>query len=98
MKPQIMKWSVAQAKRQFSELLHSSEQAPQPIYNQGRLVAAVVDAKTFTEFERWWAQKRLGNAFCELRRIESEQGYELVAPTRADRANPFSKVLNDLSG
>lgn len=99
MKPQIMKWSVVRARRQFSELISSSEEAPQPIYNRGRLVAAVVNADVFTEFERWrQAQKRLGDAFRELRRIEAEQHYELAVPARTDRTNRFTEVLDDIPG
>jgi prevent-host-death family protein len=93
-----MKWSIAKARQRLSELIKSSEQEPQPIFRRGRLVAAVVDARTFEEFDHWRKkQKRLGDAFKELRHIEQKEGYELVLPSRVDRENPFARSLNGLS-
>ncbi len=93
-----MKWSIAKARQRLSELIKSSEQMPQPIFKRGKLVAAVVDAQTFEEFNQWrQKQKRLGDAFKELRRIEEEEGYELVSPSRIDRENSFVRSLNGLS-
>lgn len=93
-----MKWSIANARQRLSELIKSSEQTPQSIFKRGKLIAAVVDARTFEEFKQWRKkQKRLGDAFEELRVIEEEEGYELVLPSRTDRENLFTGSLNGLS-
>ena len=93
-----MKWSIANARQRLSELIKSSEHTPQSIFKRGKLIAAVVDARTFEEFKQWRKkQKRLGDAFEELRVIEEEEGYELVLPSRTDRDNLFTGSLNELS-
>jgi prevent-host-death family protein len=93
-----MKWSIAKARQRLSELIKSSQQAPQSIFKRGRLVAAVVDAQTFEEFKQWRKkQNRLGDAFRELRKIEEKEGYELIPPPRVDRENSFAGSLNGLS-
>lgn len=94
----MMKWSIAKARQRLSEVIKSSEQAPQPIFKRGKLVAVVVDARTFEEFSQWRKKKKcLGDAFMELRNIEKAEGYELAAPTRLDRENSFTGALNGLS-
>ena len=67
-----MDWNVAQAKQRLSEVLRSAAEEPQRIYNRRRLVAAVVNADRFEEFERWErrsAQRSIGEDFARLRAI-----------------------------
>jgi len=89
-----MNWTVAEARRRFSELIRQSRVEAQPVYNRGRLVAAVVDAQEYREFESWREsrnRKSVAQAFDELRRICDEEEYTLVTPQRLDRENPFSE-------
>ena len=48
-----MNWRSAQAKQRFSELINAATKEPQMIYNQERLVAAVIEAEMFQEFQAW---------------------------------------------
>jgi hypothetical protein len=58
----IMKWTVAQARESFADLLQSAQQEPQSIFNRDRFVAAVIDAETFAAFQAW--QVCLPKTFC----------------------------------
>jgi prevent-host-death family protein len=90
------KWSIVEARRHFAELIDSSAQQPQPIYKRGRLVAAVVDAETYTAFDRWQRERKsLGDVFRELRQIEAEEEYRWAMAERRDRLNPFVGMLDD---
>ena len=91
-----MSWNVAEAKQKFSEVVRAAEDKPQLIYNRGKLVAAVVPAGELREFLAWREHKEepsIADAFGELRRICSEEGYEFEVPVREDRPNPFADDL-----
>ncbi len=94
-----MNWNVAQAKQKLSQVLRAAAEEPQRIYNRRRLVAAVVDGKTFEEFRRWTErneQRSIGEEFAELRRICAEEGgWELPSVEREDRPNAFAEALED---
>ena len=93
--PEKPKWSVAKARRQFTELIRSTAREPQPIYNRQRLVGVVVDAVTFEEFLRWkeeQAGRSIATALDELRNICQAEGYRLELPDRVDRDNPFDRA------
>jgi len=80
-----MKWKIAEAKQNFSELVKAAEDEPQWIYNRDKLVAATVPAETLKEFLGWRRKRNertLGEAFAELRRICSEEDYTLEIPPR----------------
>ena len=86
-------WSLAEARRSFSEVVSSAAHEPQPLYNRGRIVAAVIDADELAAFRAWKARRAapsLADAFAQLRELCRRERYELVIPDRADRANPFS--------
>lgn len=86
-----MKWTVAEARRRFAELVRSAAREPQAIYNRDRLVAAVVDPDTLRELVEARIQepkRTVGDAFAELRTICEEDGYELELPARGDREPP----------
>ncbi len=86
------KWTISNARYHFSEMIESSVKEPQPIYKRERLVAAVIDAKTFSEFLRWKEQqtgRTIAQAAAELRAICQEEGYEFELPERKDRSNPM---------
>ena len=84
----MKRWLTGEAKQQFSEVLRQSEKEPQQIFNRDRLVAAVISAPTYEEFERWRESKRrrtVGEAFDEVRELCTRYGYELNTGERIDR-------------
>jgi prevent-host-death family protein len=81
-------WRTGEAKQRFSEVLREAVSEPQRIYNRDRLVAALVSAEEYEEFERWRRDRRrrtLGQAFDEVRELAARYGYELEIPERRDR-------------
>jgi prevent-host-death family protein len=88
-----MNWKVAEAKQRFSEVVRAAEEKPQWIYNRDRLVAALVPADDLEQFLAWREQKdraSIADAFSELRRICTEESYELETSERRNRPNPFT--------
>lgn len=86
------KWSIAEARRRFSELIESSAREPQAIYKRDRLVATLIDAKTFEEFLRWkeeTASRSVADALDELRTLCAEEDYQIEWPGRTDRRSDF---------
>lgn len=87
-----MRWKIADAKQRFSEVVRAASREPQLILNRDRPVAALVDARTFAEFEGWReaaGRASLADAFRELRRVCSEERYGLRLASRRDRRNAF---------
>jgi prevent-host-death family protein len=89
------RWKIGDAKQHLSDVLRQAETEPQQILNRDRLVAAVIDAESFREFEAWRRTRRapIAESFAELRRICAEEGYRLKTAPRRNRANPFADVL-----
>jgi hypothetical protein len=86
------RWSIASARRRFTELVGAAARAPQPVYRRDRLAAFVVSPDEYAEFSAWRAgqgQTTLGDSFAELRRVCDEESYQLVLPERINRADPF---------
>ncbi len=82
------KWRVGEAKQRFSEVLRHSETRPQQIYRRDRLVAAIISAVTYEEFESWRrerSRRTLGEAFDEVRELAATYGYDVEVPERRDR-------------
>lgn len=86
-----MKWQIAQAKQEFSQLVRAALEEPQFIFNRDRLVAALVDAEEYQAFRRWKEQQEcsLLDAFRPLQMICAEEGYSLEVPERKDRIAPL---------
>ena len=96
-----MKWSVAKAREQFSDLLRKAALEPQEIYNRDRLVAAVLGPDSFRELSQLMekrTRKTLGESFADLRKVMAEEGYRLEIPPRKNRKNDFPKFLDELPG
>jgi prevent-host-death family protein len=89
----IMKWTIAEARENFANLLQHANKEPQSIFNRNRFVAAVIDAETFEAFETWQKERRasLANALDELTAICQQDDYELVIPKRQNRSTPFDQ-------
>lgn len=95
-----MRWSIAEAKQKFSDVVRRAGQEPQLIFNRDRMVAAVVDPQTFEAFRAWRERdqsRTLADAFAELRQIAKEKAYALELPARSDRRNAFAELLDDVS-
>ena len=87
-----MIWKVKEAQDKFQELIGAADIEPQPIYNQDRMVAVVIEPATFQRFLDWQQSQSpvsLSTALTSLRQICEEEDYTLEAPARSDRANPF---------
>jgi len=53
-----MNWTVEKAEKNFSKLLLEAGYTPQPVFYHNQLIAAVIDGKTFREFEKWQKQQK----------------------------------------
>lgn len=81
-------WKTGEAKQRFSEVVRRSASEPQGILRRDRLVAAVISAEAFEEFERWseaQGRRTLGDRFDEMRQLCARRGYELDPGERRDR-------------
>jgi prevent-host-death family protein len=86
-------WNIAEAKQKLSDVVRRAASEPQPIFSREREVAVLVDADTFRAFQAWRereARRSFAGAFAELRQICADENYELTAPIRLDRTNPFA--------
>jgi prevent-host-death family protein len=95
-----MRWKIAEAKRHFSEVVRAASDEPQVILNRDKVVAAVIDAATFAEYEQLRSQSQpvsLWEATQRLREIFAEENYVLDVGERIDRPNAFLDVLDELS-
>jgi prevent-host-death family protein len=92
-----VKWTVAEARDKFADLLKNTHKEPQSIFNRNRFVAAVIDAETFEAFEVWQKERRqsVANTLDELSTICQEDGYRLETPLRKNRATPFDPTSFD---
>lgn len=84
----MSRWLTGEAKQQFSEVVRRSESEPQEIYRRDRLVAAVISAEVYEEFERWRERRKRGSladAFDEVRELCARYDYELDTGKRRDR-------------
>lgn len=91
-----MNWKIEEAQQKLSELINAAVTEPQLIYNQDKLIAAIIEAELFQDFLAWQQQQRkpsLANAFSQLRKLCAEENYTLEIPPREDRFNPFVDSL-----
>jgi hypothetical protein len=87
-----MIWKVKEAQAKFQELIGAADTEPQPIYNQDRMVAVVIEPAIFQKFLDWQHSQSpvsLSAALTSLRQICEEEDYILEIPARRDRSNPF---------
>ena len=84
------KWTISGARKGLPKLIASAAREPQALYRRDKLVAAVVSPELKREIEARGlgdAKRPLAAALGELRRLCSEDGYELTTPKRQDRIN-----------
>lgn len=87
-----MKWNIAKARQNFTQLLQEAQQEPQSIYKRDQLVAAVLDAETYEAFQIWQKSQN-ASITKELQTISTicqAEDYIFEAPKRIDRPNPFA--------
>jgi PHD/YefM family antitoxin component YafN of YafNO toxin-antitoxin module len=81
-------WRTGAAKQRFSEVIRQSEREPQQIFRRDRLVAAVISAEEFEQYQRWRESRQrrtLREAVDEVREICARYDYELDPGERIDR-------------
>jgi hypothetical protein len=83
------KWTIATARQHLPELVGMAAREPQRVYRRDSLVAAVVSPALVDEIERAH-RPGLSAKLAELQRLCAEDSYQLAAPARRDRANPFT--------
>ena len=105
----VMNWSIAQAKQRLSEVVRLAAKEPQPIYNRGRLVGALIDADSYRAFEQWRREAAGPTVAAQSDRLRAELAAATVAPeaaplpaplptpARADRENAFARMLQEES-
>lgn len=96
-------WSIARAKQHLSEVIRLAAEEPQPLYNRGRLVGALIDADSYREFERWRSEAARATVSAEFEALRAELGREPPSaadeeglsslPGRVDRPNAFARML-----
>lgn len=81
----MKEWSVADAKAQFSTVLHDAAAEPQVIRRRDLPVAVVVGMETYAKVSQ---KKRLSvpQMLRKLRAIQATETAEIDVPPRADRA------------
>ena len=87
-----MIWKVKEAQDKFQELIGAADTEPQPIYNQDRMVAVVIEPAIFQKFLDWQQSQSpvsLWASFKSLQQMCEEEDYILEVPFRNDRSNPF---------
>ena len=104
-----MAWSIAQAKQHLSEVVRLAAEEPQPIYNRGRLVGALIDADTFRAFEQWRREASRTTVATQFDRLRdalaaaasaqetAPPAEPLPAPPRTDRECAFARMLEEES-
>ena len=93
-----MSWNIAQARQHFLDVVKQAANEPQLIYNQDRLVAAVINAGNFNVFQKWQdrsSQRTLAEEFAELRQLMREENYEFAIPPRTTCPNAFVAMLEE---
>ena len=86
-----MNWTIANARKKFSEVIRAASDEPQAIYNRDTLVAGVVDAKLLKAFLAWLENEgkpSIAEAFEELRGLASQEDWRFPDLERGDRDEP----------
>ena len=82
-------WTIATARQHLPDVVGLAAHEPQLVYRRDKLVAAVVSPELADEVEHL-LRPTLATKLAELRRLCAEENYELTAPARDDRGNPFA--------
>ena len=88
MKREEDRWSVAEARARFSELIRLAAERPQIILSRGRPVAALVHPGALDDL-REISGASLDESLAELRSAARREDWILEVPDRADRESGF---------
>ena len=82
-------WTIATARQHLPEVVGRAAREPQLVYRRDKLVAVVISPELADEAATL-RRRGLAPKLAELQRLCAEEGYELSAPPRRDRATPFA--------
>jgi len=82
-------WTIATARQHLPEVVGLAAREPQHVYRRDKLVATVVSPRLADLIESL-RRPSLAMKLAELQRLCAEENYELDAPRRQDRSNPFA--------
>lgn len=82
-------WTIATARQHLPEVVGRAAREPQFVYRRDKLVAVVISPERADEAATL-RKPGLAAKLAELQQLCAEEGYELSAPPRRDRANPFA--------
>lgn len=82
-------WTITTARQHLPEVLDRAARAPQLVYRRDKLVAAVV-SPDLADKAVDLGRPSLATKLAALQRLCAEEGYELSASPRRDRANPMA--------
>ncbi|MBI2376890.1 MAG: type II toxin-antitoxin system prevent-host-death family antitoxin [Deltaproteobacteria bacterium] len=89
-----MQWTIAEARRRFSTLIHEAAVEPQLIKNRERPVAALISADlldAFIQFQASRAERSMHDLIQAAAEICAEDDYVLEIPERKNRSNALSE-------
>jgi hypothetical protein len=82
-------WTIATARQHLPEVVGRAAREPQLVYRRDKLVAVVVSPDLADQAVNL-RRPSLAVKLAELQRLCTEESYELSAPPRLERANPFA--------
>lgn len=88
----MIKWKIAEAKTNFSDLLRKAEKEPQFIYNRDKMVAVVMSSEEYDELEKIKESssgRSLASALNEFSSLCAEESYTFEVPSRKNRRTEF---------
>ena len=93
-------WNISQAKSKFTQMVISSEEAPQIICNRGKPVGAMIHIDLFNELMALREKERkptIAEMLEELKIIRESEPVEIDIPERRDRPNPFEETADEMA-
>ena len=93
-------WNISQAKAKFTQVVTSSENAPQIICNRGQPVCAMIQIDLFNELMALREKDRkptIAEMLEELKIIRQSEPVEIDIPERCDRPNPFEETADEMA-
>ena len=84
---EVCDWKIGQAKQNFSEVVHAAKKEPQIIYKREKMLAIVLDSKSYKDFLRFKKSKSkntISSEFEKLRKLCDKERI-LKTPQRKKR-------------
>ncbi len=93
-------WNISQAKARFTQLIRSSESAPQIVCNRGKPISAMVDIELFNELMALKEKDRtptIPELLEELKSVRQTEQVDIEVPQRCDRPNPLEDEIDEMA-